>query len=125
LTPLARKIVASSFTAGVAAALVVYSLWSMNALLWPAFLLSHFDPLLAVALAFWPFMFYFNLFTSDIPRLSSDYAIILTICVLMNGILYYAIVPVEQKHSPYIKNAAKIAIIAAYWALLFIFIAIS
>jgi hypothetical protein len=124
LTPLARKIVASNFTAGIAAALVVFSLWTMNALLWPTFLLSHFDILLAVALAFWPFMFYFNLFTSDISRLSSDYAIILTICVLMNGILYFAIVPFGKRHS-YIQVATKIWIIAAYWALLFIFIAIS
>jgi hypothetical protein len=125
LTSLAHKIVASNFTAGVAAALVVFSLWTVNTLLWPAFLLSHFDVLLAVALAFWPFMFYFNLFTSDIPRLSSDYAIIFTICVLMNGILYLSIVPVGQRHSTYKKTAVKITIIAAYWGMLFIFIAIA
>ena len=124
MTPLVRNIIASNFAAGIAAALAVFSLWTIITLLWPAFLLSHFDGLLAVALAFWPFLFYFNLFTSDVPRLSPDYVTILMICVLTNGILYGAIVPVGQRHSSYINAATKIAIIAAYWGLLIIFIAI-
>jgi hypothetical protein len=119
-----RKIVASNFAAGIAAALAVFSLWTLFTLLWPTFLLSHFDILLAVAQAFWLLLFYFNLFTSDVPRLSSDYVTILTICVLTNGVLYHIIAPVGQRHSSYIKTATKITIIAAYWALLIVFVAI-
>jgi hypothetical protein len=120
--PLVR--IVANFAAGIAAALVVFSLWTIVTLLWPAFLLSHFDVLLAVGLAFWPFSFYFNLFTSDVHRLSSDYVTILTICVFANGVLYSVIAPVGQRHSSYISAATKIAIIAAYWGLLIIFIAI-
>ncbi len=119
-----RNVIASNFIAGIAAALAVLSLWTLFTLLWPAFLLSHFDILLAVALAFWPFLFYFNLFTSDVPHLSSDYVTILTICVLTNGVLYCVIAPVGQRHSSYIKTATKITIIAAYWGLLILFIAV-